>query len=195
MRLIIYKNSNFYRNRFILLFIFSVIIAVVGIACSSSENESDAYFEQLAGWNRGLIPACGPLGTTVEERTLERPMRCNEHVAQLDLLSPPNEHRTDHLALSQSSDYLVTIIGNVERLRPSASRAASIAFPNIWRQQEELNRYYRCTGSDDYWGYGQSLFDAPGVVYDLVAACRAEQESFSQINLQSYAIMSNQKDN
>ena len=114
-------------------------------------------------------------------------------MAQLASIQPPKELRGDHLILVQSSNHLITAIANVEQIRPSASLAAAKNFPSIWRQIEERNRYYDCYGSDDFWGYGQMLFDAPTVVYDFEAACVVERQAFSFIGDQIYELRRSQQ--
>jgi hypothetical protein len=148
-----------------------IILASVGltvtvlVACTSGSDES--YAQSLEQWNRAWVLGCvAPLGT-------DRVDLCNEWSDQLQSLSPPSNVQTGHRQLEERVSAYVQAVTEVELARPTVSNIAALTFPSVWRQMPLKDQYYRCDGSEDFWGYG-STFEAPFPVVAFEQACDAE---------------------
>lgn len=167
-----------------------VVLAVIFTGCfSGSSTDSASYQEQLNQWNTDLLFACGGVGNTVYDKTEGRVSACMKHIDALASFVPPEEHASSHSTLQQLGDNYVIAVSRVEQVRPAASAAAARSFPAIWSRMLENDRFYRCNGSEDFWGYGNGIHSAPSVVYDLRRECVAEEESRALMSSQFVRIL------
>lgn len=121
--------------------------------------------------------ACLGSGKTAHEKTAGRVARCEDQINSLDSIEPPDAMKSEHSSLRQLGMNYLIAIRRVEQIRPVASATAASVFPSTWSQMLATDRFYRCDGSEDFWGYGNSMHSAPDVIYDFQRECLAEDES------------------